>query len=325
MQAIRDTINLEETILSIIIVNYNSADYCLACLNSIELSADVEIINEAKVSSGDNAKYRIEVIVVDNNSQDDSIDLITRHHPWARLIRMKKNVGYSEANNFGAQVASGKYILLLNPDTLLEPTTLGGMIDYLDKNKDIGATTCFLEMKMTGDLDLACHRGLPTPWASFCYFTGFAKIWPTSRLFGGYHLTWERLDKEHEIDSPVGAFYMLPREVYWGVGGLDQSYFLYGEDLDLSYRIKSKGYRVTFNPEFRAYHYKGVSSGIKRHSHKHVSHLDIDRDRAFQAFYDSMKIFYKKHLARRYPFFINWLVFLCIELQRELGKRKKLV
>lgn len=325
MLTIKHAMDSNKITLSIIIVNYNSADYCLACLNSIEISADVEILNVAKVSCSDNPKYRIEVIVVDNNSQDDSIDLITRHHPWVRLIRMKKNAGYSEANNIGAQVASGKYILLLNPDTLLEPTTLGGMIDYLDKNKDIGATTCFLEMKMTGGLDWACHRGFPTPWVSFCYFSKLGKIWPQSRLFGGYHLTWERLDKEHEIDSPVGAFYMLPSKIYWEVGGLDQSYFLYGEDLDLSYKIKSKGYRITFNPEFRAYHYKGLSSGIKKHSQKHVSRIDIDRDRAFQAFYDSMRIFYEKRLARRYPFFINWLVLLGIELRRELGKRKKLV
>ncbi len=325
MQRIKNATDAVGIVLTIIIVNYNSADYCLACLKSIGLSNNVEIRNEAKTNCSDNTNYSIEIIVVDNNSQDDSIGLITQYYPWVRLIHMKKNVGYSEANNLGAQVASGKYILLLNPDTLLEPTTLDGMIDYLDKNKDIGATTCFLEMKMTGDIDWACHRGLPTPWASFCYFSKLAKICPKNRLFGGYHLTWERLDKEHEIDSPVGAFYMLPKKVYWEVGGLDQSYFLYGEDLDLSYKIKSKGYKVTFNPQFKAYHYKGVSSGIKRYSQKHLHQQNIDRDRAFHAFYDSMGIFYKKHLACRYPRFVNWLVLLGIELQREIGKKKKLV
>lgn len=310
--------------LSVVIVNYNSMEYCIECLNSLLESENVSFGGnpDIKISDGADCDYYADVVVVDNFSKDDSVNLIRKYHPWVTLIALEQNTGYSRANNIGASLLNDcDYLLLLNPDTTLEPATLAGMLSYLGSKTSIGLTTCYLEMKMTGSIDWACHRGLPTPWASFCYFSGLANVFEKSRLFGGYHLKWKNFNTEHEIFSPVGAFFLLPRNIYHLVGGLDEKYFLYGEDIDLAYKIKAQGYRVTFNPDYKAYHYKGMSSNIKKHSRKRVDHSYHDRIRAYDAFYDSMITFYKKFLVSRYPFFINWLVISGIELKRRSGKK----
>jgi hypothetical protein len=317
-------INSKKASLSIVIVNYNSGDYCIECINSINKSENVTFAQkpEEKYYETDSLRYSIDVIVVDNFSKDDSAKRIREHHPWVKLIALKKNVGFSKANNIGAAQNNNDYLLFLNPDTILESQTISGMLSYLESNERIGLTTCYLQMKITGDLDWACHRGLPTPWTSFCYYVGLSRIFPKVRLFAGYHLSWKNLKEEHEIFSPVGAFFLMPKKVYNLVGGFNNKYFLYGEDLDLAYMVNLKGYKVTFNPAYKAYHYKGMSSNIKKHSQEKISYSELDKAKAYHAFYDSMVIFYNRFLADRYPSYINRMVLCCIEIKRKLGKKK---
>jgi GT2 family glycosyltransferase len=179
----------------------------------------------------------------------------------------------------------------------------------MDKNPKIGILTVKLNLP-TGGIDPASHRGFPTPWNSFCYFTKLEKL--TSRIpglnkiFGVYNLTKFSLKKIHEIDSPAGAFFLMPKEVLDKVGGFDEEYFLYAEDLDLAYRIKALGYKSIYYPVFSALHMKS-QSGLKGKNKD-------TRKKSRWYFYNSMKLFYKKHYSKKYPFFIKGIVYFTLDL-----------
>jgi len=292
--------------LSVIIVNYNTGIFLEKCLKSV-LSSQIADLN-------------IEIFVVDNSSHDGSEQVATKF-PSATLIKNKKNLGFAKANNIAIRRAKGKFILLLNPDTEVEKDTISKMIEFMNKNPKAGAVTCKVLLP-SGQIDWASHRGFPTPWNAFCYFLRLSKIFPQSKLFSGYHQTYKGLGEIHEIDSPSGAFYMLKREVIDKVGLLDEDYFMYGEDLDWSWRIKAAGFKIYYNPATQIIHYKGIASGIKEHSLK-ISQAEVKtRLKAAKAFYDTMKIFYQKHYEAKYPKFVKWLVFLGLNLlkNRRLAK-----
>src|SRR3989338_8710466 len=159
--------------------------------------------------------------------------------------------------------------------------------------QDVGAATCKVE-KLNGSIDFASHRGFPTPWAAFLYF-----ILQDDSL---YHLTNNDLEKSHEVDGIAGAFFLTRKSVLGKVGLFDEDYWLYAEDLDLCFRIKEAGFKIMYVPSVKIIHHKGVSSGIKRHSAEITTATVESRRRAFDSFYETMKIFYKKHLEERYPF-----------------------
>lgn len=296
--------------LSVVIINYKSKDFLKKCLKSLKESEE-----ELK-----KRKYTYEVIVVENGS-GDNLKPLKKQKGLAKfkLIESKKNLGFSKGNNLGIKESVGRYVLLLNPDTVLEPNTLAGMIKFMDENPDVGLSTCYVELVKTGEIDWASHRGFPTPWASFTYYSKLSKIFPKSKLFGQYHQTWKDLKTIHEIDSPVGAFYMLRRRVLDQVGLLDEDYFMYAEDLDLAYRIKKAGYKVMYNPTYKIYHYKGISSGIKNATAKVSKNTLESRKKITTYFYDTMTLFYKKHYAKKYPFILNWLVYLGIYLKKQIS------
>lgn len=285
--------------LSIIIVGYNTKTVLSDCLRSIQKSKK------------DGCDW--EVIVVDNASSDDSVKMLKNHFSWVKVIANKKNLGFAKANNIGVKEAKGRRVLFLNPDTILEDNVLSGTLKYMDEHQDVAVVSPKV-LLASGRLDEASHRGFPTPWNAFCHFSGLRGLFPKSQLFAGYTIGWQ-LDSEspHEVDSVVGAFYLVRREAGEQIGWWDEDYFWYGDELDFSYRLKQIGWKIIFLPYFKMLHLKGVSSGIKGHSKTISTASRQTRLRAAKASTEAMKIFYRKHYRTKYPALVRWLVFFGID------------
>ena len=254
--------------LSIIIVNYNVKEFLQNLLYSIE-KASTNITKE--------------VIVVDNASDDGSVNLIKEKFPSVKLIENQSNVGFGIANNQALKMANGKFLLLINPDAVVSEDTFDKMICFFKKNPDAGLAGCKI-LNPDGTLQLACRRSFPGPWTSFCKVTGLSNLFPGSKLFARYNLTYLDIDRTYEVDAISGSFMMIRREVYEKVGGFDEHFFMYGEDLDLSYRIKQAGYKVFYVHTTQIIHYKGEST--------RRSSLDETK-----VFYEAMHLFVKKHFS----------------------------
>lgn len=292
--------------LSIIIVSFNTKDLVLGCLKSIYVGY-----------AGDFAKKQFEVIVIDNASKDGTVTQVKKEFPQVKLLITQENLGFAKANNKGVEIAKGDTILFLNPDTKVPENTLTLVLKYLNDNSQVGIATCKVVMA-NGELDDACHRGFPTPWRALTYFTGLAKLFPNSLLFNGYHLGYQNMDEIHEIDSCVGAFLMIKREVGEKLGWFDEDYFWYGDDLDLCYRAKQIGFKVMFVPTVSMVHFKGAASGLKKHS-EHLSQADSETKKlATYARFEVMRIFYRKHYLNIYPKWLTGLVFLGITVKQKL-------
>ncbi|MBS4027447.1 MAG: glycosyltransferase [Ignavibacteriales bacterium] len=253
-------------ILSVIIVNYNVRAFLETALVSVQKAM---------------RNMEGEIFVVDNASNDGSAEMVQAKFPDVHLIANKINVGFSKANNLALKQARGKYILLLNPDTIVQEDTFEVMASYFEKEKKIGLATCKI-LNPDGTLQLACRRSFPTPFVAFSKLFGLSDIFPQSKLFGRYNLTYLSPKEESEVDAVSGAFMFLRKEVYDNVGGLDEKYFMYGEDLDWCYRIQKSGWKVRYVPSTQIIHYKGEST--RRSSIDEV-----------KIFYQSMELFVKKH------------------------------
>lgn len=280
--------------LSIIILNFNTKALLRGCLRSV-------------LKSEKNG-FQYETIVVDNASVDGSAAMVRKEFSQVKLICSKKNLGFAAGNNLALSHISGRYVLFLNPDTIVFPNTFKEMIKFMDSHPQTGAATCRVEFP-SGKLDEACHRGFPTPWNAFCHFSGLERIFPKSRLFAGYSLGWLSLNKVHEIDSGVGAFLIVRKEAGDQIGWLDEDYFWYGEDLDFCYRIKKAGWKIYYVPRVKILHYKGVSAGIRKESQKISTAAKETKIRSAKMSTEVMRIFYQKHYQDKYPQIINWLVF----------------
>jgi len=265
--------------LSIVIVNYNTRDLLRDCLNSIYKS------------QGD---FSYEVCVVDNASSDSSAEMVRREFPQAELIESEVNGGWAYGNNLALRRCRARYILLLNPDTLLPPTALQGMLDFMDAHPEAGAAGPKL-VRADGSMDLACRRSFPTPEVALYRMVGLSKLFPKSRRFARYNLTYLDPDQVAEVDSVVGAFMMVRGEIPEQVGLLDESFFMYGDDLDWALRIKGRGWKVYYNPAVQVLHYKREASRQNRR-------------RARYEFYRAMRIFYLKHYAQSTPLWLHWLI-----------------
>jgi len=270
--------------LSIVIVNYNVKYFLEQCLY-------------AAFKAG--SKVRSEIIVVDNDSVDGSCQMVEEKFPEVILIANKENVGFSKANNQAIRIAKGEYILLLNPDTVVEENSFLKIVEFMDRTPDAGG----LGVKMIdgkGRFLPESKRGLPTPEVAFWKMFGFSRLFPRSKRFGRYHLGYLDNDQVHEVEVLAGAFMLLRRETLDKVGLLDEDYFMYGEDIDLSYRITKGGYKNYYFPETTIIHYKGEST--KKGSVNYV-----------KVFYNAMIIFAGKHFskgnARRYAILINLAIY----------------
>ena len=230
--------------LSIIIVNYNVKHFLEQCLKSVEKAIE---------------PLDAEIIVVDNNSVDGSLKMINHKFPKVLVISNKTNTGFSVANNQGIRIAKGEHILLLNPDTVVQEDTLLKCVEFLDGNENAGA----LGIKMfdgKGKFLPESKRGLPTPKVAFFKIFGLSYIFPKSKLFGQYHLGYLNRDENHVVEVLSGAFMMIKKKVIEEVGNLDETFFMYGEDIDLSYRITKGGYKNYYFAASNIIHYKGEST-----------------------------------------------------------------
>jgi len=269
--------------VSILIVNYNTCDLLRQCLRSIFM---------------EDQGLELEVLVVDNGSTDRSGEMVTREFPEARLIRNSRNLGFSVANNTAMREARGRFLLLLNSDTIVLPGTLRRIVDYLEQNPEVGVAGCRL-VRPSGEIDYACRRSFPTPLVSLTRFVRLNRLFPRSRLFARYNLTYLEERGTYEVDSVVGAFMLLRREVVDEVGGLDEDYFMYGEDIDWCFRIKRANWKVAYVGDTDIIHYKGASS--RKESFRMNYH-----------FHRAMVLFHTKHLSRSYPAILNAAVYVGI-------------
>jgi GT2 family glycosyltransferase len=272
--------------LSVVIVNYNVKYFLEQALHSV--------FNALKNVEG-------EVFVVDNNSADGSCEMVKRKFPQVILIENKSNTGFSVANNQAIKQATGEYVLLLNPDTVVEEDCFTQCIQFMDAHADAGA----LGVKMIdgkGAFLPESKRGLPTPEIAFYKMFGLAALFPKSKLFGGYHLGYLSNDEVHEVDVLSGAFMLLRKTALDKTGLLDEDYFMYGEDIDLSYRITKEGYKNYYFPHTTIIHYKGEST--KKTSVNYVF-----------VFYRAMIIFAQKHYSSKHAQMFNLLISLAIYLR----------
>ena len=254
--------------LSIIIVNYNVKEFLQNLIHSIE-----------KASS----TITKEIIVIDNASDDGSVDFIKEKFPYVKLIANQKNLGFGKANNIGLKEVHGKYILLINPDTIVAEDTFERIIQFFENNSSAGLAGCKI-LNPDGSLQLACRRSFPGPWTSFTKVTGLSTLFPNSKIFARYNLSYLDENKTYEVDAISGSFMMMRKEVYEKVGGFDEQFFMYGEDLDFCYRVQKAGFKVYYVHSTQIIHYKGEST--KRSS--------LDETKVF---YSAMHLFVKKHLS----------------------------
>lgn len=253
--------------LSVIIVNYNVRSFLENALLSIRKAM---------------RNIEGEIFVVDNASDDGSVELVQTKFPDVKLIVNQKNLGFAAANNIALTRASGKYILLINPDTIVQEDTLISLIEYLEHNPQVGLAGCKI-LNPDGSLQLACRRSIPTPWSAFTKVSGLSALYPNTKLFGKYNLTYLNPNETYEVEAVSGSFMFLRRDVYDQVGKLDESYFMYGEDLDWCYRIIKTGWKIVYFHKTQIIHYKGEST-------KQSSLDDI------KMFYTAMHIFVREHL-----------------------------
>jgi hypothetical protein len=304
--------------LGIVILNWNTRDLLRDCLRSV-------------FASRGNITYR--VCVVDNASSDDSAAIVRAEFPQALVIESPVNGGYAAGNNLGLRALGfgphpsppsplpspepqaqergegwpkagvrgevSRYALLLNPDTILPENALADMLAYMDARPQCGIAGPKLILP-NGELDLACRRSFPTPEVSFYRLTGLSKIFPRSRLFGRYNLTYLDPDIETEVDSVVGAYMQVRREAIAQAGLLDEHFFMYGEDLDWALEINKRGWRTMYNPRVTVLH-------VKRAASRRSSRAQI-------AFHEAMLYFYHKHYAGVTNPIVGALVVLGIRL-----------
>lgn len=260
--------------LSVIIVNYNVKYYLDQCIRSV-LRAFKEMNTPA------------EIIVVDNHSADGSVDYLEQRYPqklfpMVRFVRSAHNLGFARANNIAIRQSRGEYVLLLNPDTIVGEDALKASVDFMDVHEDAGAVGVRM-LGAQGRRALESRRGLPTPMVSFFKMLGFCNRWPHHRLFGKYYMGYLPWDEPSQIEVVSGAYCMLRRKALDEVGLLDEDFFMYGEDIDLSYRVLKGGYHNYYLP-VDILHYKGESTQKSSFRYVHV-------------FYEAMLIFFRKHYS----------------------------
>ena len=285
--------------LSVIIVNYNVKFYLEQCLESVR-----------RASRG----LQVEVFVVDNLSTDGSIAYLRERFPEVTFIENKENVGFARANNQAIHLSKGKYVLLLNPDTIVGEDSLASFVEFMEAHPEAGGAGAHM-LNVDGTFAPESRRGLPTPFVAFCKMTGLASLFPKSRLFGRYYMRYLDKCEVNEIEVMSGAYMMLRREALDKVGLLDETFFMYGEDIDLSYRVLLGGYKNYFLP-VRMLHYKGEST--VKNSYRYA-----------YTFYQAMRLFFRKHYGH-YSLIISlpinaatWASTFMVYLRNRLRYRKK--
>lgn len=282
--------------VSVIIVNYNVKYFAEQCIRSVFAAMN---------------GLKVELFLVDNWSTDGSIEHLKSLFPDVHYIANEQNLGFGRANNLALSRATGRNLLILNPDTLVREDSLRKMVQYMDENPKVGAMGPKI-LTREGSFDKTSKRGLPTPWVAFCRISGLSVLFPHSKLFGRYDLLYLDPDKPAHVDSLAGSCMLVRGETYDQIGGFDEDFFMYGEDIDWSYRIKLAGWEVHYAPVTQIVHFRGEST--RRSS-------EFDRDKAF---YGAMHLFVDKHFKHKYPFFGHKLIDLGIVLARMFAGLRQL-
>ena len=269
--------------VSVIIINWKTPKLLNDCLNSLKGDPDYALM---------------EIVVVDNNSGDESVAMVKNQHPDVKLIENPDNKGFSKAVNQAIPVSSGQYILLLNPDAKVVGAAVATLANYLNQNADVGACGPKV-LNADGTLQLACRRAFPTPAASFYRLSYLSRLFPKNEAFSKYNMTFADPDQLLEVDALSGSCMMIRRQVVDKIGLLDEDIFMFGEDIDWCWRVKETGLKVMYVPQSVVYHIHGASSrkrpvGTTINLHK------------------GMEVFYRKHLAQRYWAPFNLLVYAAI-------------
>ena len=254
--------------LSVVIVNYNVKYYLEQCLRS----ACKAVCNVASA----------EIIVVDNDSTDGSIEYLKERFPDVVFIASNENLGFARANNLAIKQSKGEYVLLLNPDTIVAESTFADFVEFMDSHPDAGAAGAYM-LHADGTFAPESRRGLPTPFVAFCKMSGLTSLFPKSRLFGRYYMQYLDKNEVNQIEIISGAYMFLRRNALEKSGLLDEDFFMYGEDIDLSYRILKSGYKNYFLPS-PILHYKGESTNKSSYRYTHT-------------FYQAMQLFFKKNFS----------------------------
>ena len=282
--------------LSVIIVNYNVKYFLKQCLASVYGS-------DRRLADG--SELELDVWVVDNDSVDGSMEMVRRDYPQVHVIENHENVGFARANNMALAKSTGDCMLLLNPDTVVERDTFARCTDFMAEHPDCGGLT----VKMVdgkGNFLRESKRGFPSPTASFYKISGLTRLFPHSKRFAAYYMGHLGEDDINEIEILPGAFLMIRREVYDKIGGLDESYFMYGEDIDYSWSIKLAGWKNYYLPTTRIIHYKGEST--RKGSMNYV-----------YTFYNAMAIFVRKYFSGKDARLFNLLLQVAIWMRATLA------
>lgn len=272
--------------LSVIIVSYNTRQLLDDCLQSLQ---------QAVAPDGG-----LEIIVVDNASGDGSPQMVQQKYPHVQLVSSPTNRGFSAANNMGTAVSTGRYLLFLNSDTRISPQSLIQPLHYLQTHPTAGAITVQL-VYPTGQRDPDNHRGFPTPWNALCHFSGLNRLFPRNPRFNGYFQSYLDFNQTHPVEVIAGSFMMMPRPLFEQLGGWDETYFFYGEDIDLCYRIHQSGHHIIYYPHVEVIHYKGASSGLRKETAEIAKPPKETRVRVAKESVRAMKIFYRKFYSQKYP------------------------
>jgi hypothetical protein len=279
-------------VLSIIIVAYRSRGELPACLESLP----------REIGGGS-----VEVCVIDNSRDaDGTLALLRTAYPWVKAIEPEANLGFGRANNRGLHATQGSIVLFLNPDTVVRPGVLEHLIARVRAEPEIGLISPRLELA-DGSMDLACRRGIPSLWDGFCRAAGLARRFPRTRWFCGYNLTHLPERDTYDVGAINGAFMLGPRDLLSGLGGFDEAFFMYGDDLDLCLRVRQAGRRIVYDGRWSIVHLKGQS-------------VDRDFERMSEAIFDANRDVFLKHLNPRGSRWVEWRYRFAFGLWKQVSR-----
>lgn len=279
--------------LSIVIVSYNTRELLDDCLRA--------------VTAAESPAGGVEIVVVDNASRDGSVEMVRAKYPAVRVLACEENLGFAAANNRGTAVSHGSHVLFLNSDTVIDERALVEPLAYVQTHPNVGALTVRL-VYPNGQRDPDNHRGFPTPWNAFCHFTGINRLFPDDPRFNGYFQSYADFSRTHMVDVIAGSYMLMPRTVFDELGGWDETYFFYGEDIDFCYRIRATGREIIYYPHVEVLHYKGASSGLRKESADIARPPKETRVKVAKESVRAMQVFYRKFYSDRYPRVVTALV-----------------
>jgi len=301
--------------LSIVILSCNTKDLLEGCLKSLERVRD---------------EVDFEIIVVDNGSDDDSVEFVENLKSQIsnlKLVKNRTNLGFAAGNNRARKFCRGKYVLFLNSDTIVNKNTLKKCVEYIDKDSKVGALTCKLVLP-TGELDKDARRSFITPWIGLVHiFLKLDRFFPKSKTFGKYWYEYISPDKIHEVDALQGAFFLTRKTILDKVEWFDEDYFLDGEDIDLSWKIKKAGWKIIYYPKVTIVHLKGATKGknTSRFSDNKTKVSISEKMKYEMSGVNSMEIFVRKRLWSQYPLPLIILVIFGIKILKTLRFMKLLI